>query len=194
MPEYGLADSRSGLLPWSWALERLEASHCYWLATTRPDGRPHVMPLWGIWIDQSFAFSTGPRSVKARNLQASPWCVVTSENPAEPVIVEGSTAMVSDPGTLARLSEVYAAKYGLAPPDPSEGLMFVLTPTLAFGLIEREDFAKKRAEAIAPSVSKLTLDVPPEADSATRRWTNRRVERAGGCPVWLSAARSRPMP
>jgi PPOX class probable F420-dependent enzyme len=144
MPGYGLlpATDGAGLLPWSWAQERLESSHNYWLATTRLDGRPHVMPLWGIWIDESFAFSTGRRSVKARNLRRNPWCVVTTEDASAPVVVEGEATLVADARTVRRLSGAYAAKYGAAPPDPTEGPMFVLTPTRAFGLIEREeDFA-----------------------------------------------------
>jgi len=39
----------AGLKHWSWALERLEKSHNYWIATSRPDGRPHLMVVWGIW-------------------------------------------------------------------------------------------------------------------------------------------------
>jgi len=42
MPGYGLpaADKGKGLLPWEWAVERLTESHNYWVATTRPEGRP----------------------------------------------------------------------------------------------------------------------------------------------------------
>ncbi len=47
MPGYGLLDAAqgTGLLPWSWAVERLERSHDYWMATLRPDGRPHAVPI-----------------------------------------------------------------------------------------------------------------------------------------------------
>src|SRR5207248_2641543 len=62
----------SGLKPWHWAFERLEKSHNYWIATTRPDGRPHLMVLWGIWWRGAFWFSTGPRTRKARNSAAGP--------------------------------------------------------------------------------------------------------------------------
>src|SRR2546427_4666203 len=60
MPGYGLpaADKGEGLLPWEWAVERLTESHNYWVATTRPEGRPHVMPVWGIWVESVFYFST----------------------------------------------------------------------------------------------------------------------------------------
>ncbi len=53
MPGYGISDANSGkgLLEWSWATERLMKAHNYWLATTRPDGRPHCMPVWGIWLE-----------------------------------------------------------------------------------------------------------------------------------------------
>ena len=55
MPGYGPLDAAqgTGLLPWSWAVERLERSHDYWVATIRPDGRPHVMPVWGIWLEDA---------------------------------------------------------------------------------------------------------------------------------------------
>jgi len=55
MPGYGLLDAAqgAGLLPWSWAVERLQRSHDYWVATVRPDGRPHVMPVWGVWMPMS---------------------------------------------------------------------------------------------------------------------------------------------
>jgi hypothetical protein len=51
MPDYGIARpaAGSGLLPWSWAVERLERSHDYWVATIHPDGRPNVTPVWGVW-------------------------------------------------------------------------------------------------------------------------------------------------
>lgn len=153
MPGYGIVPAVNGvgLLPWTWAQERLEASQHYWLATTRPDGRPHVMPLWGIWTDESLAFSTGRGSVKARNLRANPWCVVTTENAAEPVVVEGVAMPVDDTRALRRLSQAYTAKYGTPPPDPAQSPLFVVSPTRAFGFIDREDdFAASATRWIFP--------------------------------------------
>ena len=90
MPGYGIlaADDGAGLLPWDWAVERLSGSHNYWLVTTRPDGRPHMMPLWGLWLDSTFYFSTGRQSRKGRNLAANSHCVVATEHADEAVIVE----------------------------------------------------------------------------------------------------------
>src|SRR5918911_2460896 len=96
MPGYGTPRGRKGLLPWTWAEQRLRRSHNYWVITVRPDGTPHAMPVWGIWVDQRFVFSTGAKSRKARNLQANPSCVVCTERSAEAVIVEGTAVTISD--------------------------------------------------------------------------------------------------
>src|SRR6266446_7199 len=80
----------SGLKPWPWALERLEKSHNYWISTTRPDGRPHLMIVWGIWWQDAFWFSTGPRTRKAKNIAADPHVVIGTEKADEAVILEGT--------------------------------------------------------------------------------------------------------
>ena len=56
IPDYGIPDTPEGLLPWSWARERLEQALTYWIATVRPEGRPHVMPSWGAWVGDRFYF------------------------------------------------------------------------------------------------------------------------------------------
>src|SRR6516165_3924113 len=66
MPGYGLPEHDKGMLPWKYANDRLTKSRNYYLATSRPDGSPHVMPIWGIWVDSVFYFSTGRESRKAR--------------------------------------------------------------------------------------------------------------------------------
>src|SRR5215831_11804665 len=89
MPGYGVPTTRKGLLPWAWAEKRLVRSHNYWLITSRPDGAPHAMPVWGVWVDSIFCFSTGRESRKAKNLAANPRCVVCNDQSREAVIVEG---------------------------------------------------------------------------------------------------------
>src|SRR5919109_5523167 len=89
MPGYGLPKGSRGLLPWRWADQRLTRSHNYWIITSRPDGTPHAMIVWGVWEGGRFYFSTGRESRKARNLAKNPSCIVCTEKAAEAVIVEG---------------------------------------------------------------------------------------------------------
>src|SRR5262249_40076116 len=98
MPDYGIADAESGegLLPWRWATEKLTKTQNYFLCTTRSDGRPHVMPIWGVWMDDAFYFSTGKTSVKARNLAENPRCVLCPGDADEAVIVEGVATYVTN--------------------------------------------------------------------------------------------------
>src|SRR5690349_8342408 len=96
MPGYGLPNSKKGLLPWKWAEDRLKKSRQYWIATTRPDGHPHVMIVWGLWLGSDFWFSTGGNSRKAQNLAGNPRCVISSDNSEQAVIVEGEAEIVTD--------------------------------------------------------------------------------------------------
>jgi hypothetical protein len=48
------------VLPWSFARERLERAHNFWLCTASPAGRPHAAPIWGAWVDDRFYFEGSP--------------------------------------------------------------------------------------------------------------------------------------
>jgi PPOX class probable F420-dependent enzyme len=144
MPDYGLLDAQSGhgLLPWSWATERLGSAQNYWIATTRPDGHPHMVPVWGIWLDDTFYFSTGRRSRKARNLAANPRCVVCPERSDEPVILEGVAEQITDSELLRQVADAISTKYqwnmeptqaGVRDEYGNEGPVFAVHPRTAFG-------------------------------------------------------------
>ena len=81
MPGYGISGPAegSGLLQWSWAAERLTAARNYWVATVWPTGRPHLMPVWGMWDDSTLWFSSAAGSRKTKNLRADPHCVISTE-------------------------------------------------------------------------------------------------------------------
>lgn len=145
MPGYGLraAGEGTGLLPWSWAEERLIASRNYWVTTVWPDGRPHVMPVWGMWHDSSFWFSSSKPSRKARNLFANPRCTIATEDAANPVVVEGVAELIDDPNDLATMlaleNEKYSTDYGIETLDPALNSAFRVRPRWAFGL-RADDF------------------------------------------------------
>src|SRR3984885_9841907 len=101
------SDDLSALKPWAWDVERLEKSHNYWIATSRPDGRPHLMVVWGIWWNGGFWLCTGPKTRKAKNIAAQPHCIVGTEKADEAVIVEGSATEITDRAEWKRMCEIY---------------------------------------------------------------------------------------
>ena len=137
--DYGVSESAEGMLDWDWAAERLEQSRNYWISTTRPDGRPHAMPVWGIWLEDAFFFSTGRDSAKSRNLAANPAIVVHLESGDETVILEGRAEQVLDAELGRRVSEVYWPKYDFTPDTSGEAdRWLVVRPKLAYAWNERD--------------------------------------------------------
>jgi general stress protein 26 len=136
MPGYGIPPNQEGLLPWRWAEQRLKKSHNYFISTSRPDGTPHMMVIWGLWLDGVFLFSTGASSRKAANLRKTPTCVVATENAAEAVIVEGTAELSQDATLLKNFAKQYKKKYDWDMSDSSEPV-YVLRPQVAFGLYEK---------------------------------------------------------
>ncbi len=145
MPGYGTlsAGEGPGLLPWSWAQERLARSHDYWLATVTPDGTPHLMPVWAVWHAGRLWFSSSNGSRKARNLGREPRCTVSTDNPLEPVVVQGQVERVTDRDALMAMLRAENAKYGTAygPDlvDPASSSVFALRPEWVFAL-DSSDF------------------------------------------------------
>jgi nitroimidazol reductase NimA-like FMN-containing flavoprotein (pyridoxamine 5'-phosphate oxidase superfamily) len=108
----------------------------YWLASVHPANRPHVMPVWGVWVDDAFFFSTGRKSRKGQNLAANPACTVTNDNGAEAVIIEGAVDEVKDKAALERMAAAYLKKYKMDPRSMGEPI-FRVRPQTVFGLIEK---------------------------------------------------------
>jgi hypothetical protein len=141
-PPYGIQapTEGQGVLPWAWAAERLAVARGYWLATTRPDGRPHLAVVWGVWLRDCYYFATSAASRKGRNLAANPHCVVCPEHTAEAVIVEGIVEAVTDRAAIGRFAEAYTAKYG---EEIETGLFQVyrVLPVVAFATVsDAEEF------------------------------------------------------
>jgi nitroimidazol reductase NimA-like FMN-containing flavoprotein (pyridoxamine 5'-phosphate oxidase superfamily) len=144
MPGYGLPKGSKGLLPWTWADERLKKSHNYWVVTSRPDGQPHVMVVWGLWMDGGFYFSTGRESRKAKNLTENARCVVATEQADEAVIVEGIAEEVEDVDLRRRFIRIYEKKYDWDMSSFEEPILslkepiHVVRPKVVFGLDEKK--------------------------------------------------------
>jgi hypothetical protein len=157
MPGYGLPEGNKGLLPWSWAEQRLKKSHNYWITTVKPEASPHrvsprgvsphTMVVWGLWQDGRFLFSTGSKSQKARNLARNTNCVVCTELANEAVIVEG-TAEIADVAARRKFLPVYERKYKFDMKRMKQDILsmkepvFAVRPRVVFGLWEKHFVGK----------------------------------------------------
>lgn len=140
MPKgYGIASDTGGLLDWAFVDERMARSRNYWIATSRPDGRPHVAPVWGVWIDGTFYFSTDPHSQKGRNLERRRDLVLHLESGDEVVIIEGTAQDETDAKTLSKYADAYAPKYDFRPdvdaPNPG---VYRLAPRVVLAWREQD--------------------------------------------------------
>ena len=157
MADYGVPTDPAGALPWTWAEERLVRNKNYWVVTASASGRPHALPVWGVWLPATdlFWFSSSPNARKVRNIAENPQCVVTVDDTVECVSVEGR-ARVADPTAdaegIQQMIAAYLAKYWADPDVHGQMEAFIrshavveFTPDRAFGIIEREDEFSRRA-------------------------------------------------
>jgi len=152
-------------IPWSRALKQLEEQareegpgRTCWLATTDPDGRPHLAAVGAIWVDDNFYFVSGPRLRKSRNLVANPSCAVSVSLDDIDVVVEGTARKVTDEAVLERVANLYAslgwparASAGAITAEysaPSAGRgpwdLDAVTPTAAVGVATKEPHGATR--------------------------------------------------
>lgn len=106
-----------GFIQWRTVDLPLTATRSIWLATTRPDGRPHAMPVWFWWDGRDIYFITGRSTQKARNLAHQPWAIVHAGDGDDTIILEGPTEIVTDRDELRHVDEQYRQKYV----DPHSG-------------------------------------------------------------------------
>ncbi len=153
MKDYGVPDDLTDVLPWSWAEERLLRNRNYWVVTSSAKGRPHSMPVWGVWLPDSstFAFSCSPNARKARNMRENPQVAFTIDDTIECVSVEGRARELA-PDRQRPAAETYAVKYEPDPAKAADMVTFVMShsmwevvPLRAFAIIEREDEFAQRA-------------------------------------------------
>jgi hypothetical protein len=144
-PGYGFPKGTKGLLPWSWAEQRLKKSHNYWITTITADGsnpKPHSMVVWGLWQDGRFLFSTGSQSRKARNLGQNPNCIICTEHAHEAVIVEG-VAEIADLAARKIFLPACERKYKFDLSSMKDDILsmkepvFAMRPRVVFGLWEK---------------------------------------------------------
>jgi hypothetical protein len=144
------SDDNAEAIGWTQARETLAAAEIYWLSTVRPDGRPHVTPLLGVWLEPALYFCTGPDERKAGNLAGNPHCVLTTGSnklhEGLDLVVEGNAVRLTDDVRLRRVADAYVTKYGddwrfdvrdgafqHSGGPGGRALVFEVAPTTAFG-------------------------------------------------------------
>jgi nitroimidazol reductase NimA-like FMN-containing flavoprotein (pyridoxamine 5'-phosphate oxidase superfamily) len=109
------SDTGAVAATWDDTLRALETAELLWISTVRADGRPHVTPLVGVWLDGALHIATGASEQKALNLQTNSHVVLTTGcnqwDRGLDVMVEGDAVQVTDDRRLARLAEAWAHKW-----------------------------------------------------------------------------------
>ena len=134
LPEgYGTA---TRTMDWSAVVERLERAPRYWLVTNRRDGRSHVVPVDGLWLDGAWWYGGSPWTLHQRNLEHDQRVVVHLEDTMAAAILEGSMERLVPPAEQAeRLKAASKAKYGYGFPDAAYAAgLWVLRPERARAL------------------------------------------------------------
>jgi len=154
---------------WATALADLQGAEVYWLSTVRPDGRPHVTPLLGVWLDGALYFCTGPAERKAKNLAQNPNCVLTTGcnglDDDLDLVVEGAAAKVSEEAELQSVADTFESKYGRHFTAP-DGIWFGLGEAIRGGdtLVYRgrshDGLRVRQGQAVQPDSVALLLTSP----------------------------------
>lgn len=140
MPAMYIGKKRKGFLPWSHAETRLIRSRSYWVCTTRPDGRPHSIPVWGMWVDGAFYFGTARETRKAKNISVNPALSVHLESGDDVVIMEGDAveADLSDKALRSKLDAESQRKYKMPLMIMPETVCYRVQPKVVLAWTERE--------------------------------------------------------
>jgi len=143
-------------IPWSRALEALEAgqqrNETSFLATTRPNGRPHLAGIGTVWDNGKVYFVSGAGTRKSRNVARNPSCAISMSLPGIDLVFEGVAERVTDDETLQRLAKRYgdggwparvedgAFTYDYSAPSagPPPWDLYAVTPTTVFGVLAAE--------------------------------------------------------
>lgn len=152
MSQYGVDTPDWHGLPWSWAADRLAMNKNFWVVTVSASGRPHALPVWGVWDDDEhrFMFSCAPAARKAANISQNPQVVVAIDDTVHCVSIEGRAVSIDDEARRDVWVERYLAKYrpyseGLSREFVASSRMYEVEPDRAFGIVEEDDAFATRA-------------------------------------------------
>ncbi len=114
-----------GFIPWGKVDAWLRGFRSIWVSTTRPDTRPHSVPVWYLWDGENIYFASNKSSQKAKNLTTQREVVVHAGDGDDVIILEGTTEIVTDPCEWQQINNAYMEKYV----DPYSGAKATIAET-----------------------------------------------------------------
>jgi hypothetical protein len=133
-----------------------DAAGRYWIASTRPDGRPHLMAVGIVWDDGSFYLVTGAGTQKGKNLAHDPRCVVSVAAPGIDIVAEGEARIIRDEGELQRIATLFSEwgpqvrdgafwhEYSAPSAGPPPWDVYEITPTTVYAVASAEPHGATR--------------------------------------------------
>ena len=162
LPKGYISRSPKGMLSWDDALRILATGRYVWLATTDPDGGPHLVQQWGVWVDDALYFEGSDRTRWARNLARDPRLAFGTQAVDRAVYGNAVVDVIRgvEPELAARIAKQYVAKYGRAfdyrpkPEQYTHGYVFRARPTKLIAFDVRR---------FNTSAARFTFDLAPDA-------------------------------
>ncbi|HVM08943.1 MAG TPA: hypothetical protein VM345_10785 [Acidimicrobiales bacterium] len=134
---------RGERLPWSWALDRIEAEKNYWIVSVRTDGFPQARPVWGVWSEAGLLLSVGGGGLARAERRSALPVTVHLDDAIDVVIIEGTIDRFAGPAELvttaideaARREAIprYNEKYSWNFEPDTDMLNFVVRPHTVLG-------------------------------------------------------------
>ncbi len=152
---YGVPRRGGTYVEWGHVIERLTSAEAYWIATVTPRGRPHVVPIWGVMLNDDLYLETGaPITRKNRNLAGNPNVLVHLDGVNDAIIVRGLAEPMKPEGPLEdALIVAFHAKYPGYEPQPggwAEGGLVLVQPSSVLAWGEMPTATRWRWPAAAP--------------------------------------------
>lgn len=130
----------------------------FFVATVQPNGRPHSAGVGAVWVDDALYFTSGPSTVKSRNLAANPACSVAVRLPSIDLVLEGEAHRITEASTLERVAAVYrtggwpaevdgdafTAPFSAPSAGPPPWYLYTLTLHTAVGVATAEPYGATR--------------------------------------------------
>lgn len=108
-------------------IQRLETARNLWLATVRPNGAPHLVPIWFVWHSDKAYICTSKASVKARNILHESRIAFALEDGGDPVVIEGTTQILDE--APPEIIEAFQRKFDWSiVADPTYNAIVEITP------------------------------------------------------------------